>query len=61
MGGGSGSGGGTSREVITEAVQNALDGLKINGTVPVVDSIDKTGKPTYKSNNVDFTIEVDNI
>ena len=59
--GGSGGGGGTSKETIAEAVQYALDGLTINGAVPVVESIDKTGKATYKSNNVDFTIEVDEI
>lgn len=53
--------GGTSKEDITKAVQSALDGLTINGAVPVVESIDKTGKATYKSNNVDFTIEVDEI
>lgn len=53
--------GGTSKEDITEAVQTALDGLTINGTIPVVESIDKTGKATYKPNNVDFIIEVDEI
>ena len=60
-GSGTGGGGGTSIEDITEAVQTALDGLTINGTIPVVESIDKTGKATYKPNNVDFIIEVDEI
>ena len=58
---GYGGGGGTSKGTIINAVQEALDGLQLNGKIPVASSIDKAkNKIEYELRDSYFEIDIDN-